>query len=315
MLRTVVFLLVALAAFAQTVVIRVSPEEATKHLVRGPSPRYPEDAELGRIQGNVILEVRVDEAGAARVQSLVRGHPMLVPAAINAVNQWKYQPLEVDGRPAAILTFVMVTFGSPGNAAEDRKEMSFLSDFWNVESAAESAMSKQDYLHADEQLKEAHDIASRYGKDAEHVPPQWLMAMGRLRMAQQKSDEAEKCYTELLLYQTKVDKESPDVAFALANLAAIHAQATRFDSADQEATHALAIYEKQFKKTKDPATQRSFGQAIATESRLLMRIALERKDPAEADRQCVVLKNYQGFLSDADRATVLSSCQTTPAKK
>jgi outer membrane biosynthesis protein TonB len=84
-------LALALAAFCQTAPKRIPRDEAAKHLINKASPTYPPMAEVARIQGNIILEVRIDESGAASVRRLVTGHPMLAPAAIESVNRWKYR--------------------------------------------------------------------------------------------------------------------------------------------------------------------------------------------------------------------------------
>jgi hypothetical protein len=134
---TLAVLALALAALGQTTPKRISPDEAAKHLVSRPSPEYPPLAAQARIQGNIILHVTIDESGAASVSRYVTGHPMLAPSAIS-VNKWKYRPFEVDGKPATVVTLVMVTFGKPANHdAEDRAEMSFQDNFWTAEEAAQ----------------------------------------------------------------------------------------------------------------------------------------------------------------------------------
>ena len=41
---------------------------------------------------------------------LISGHPMLAPAAIDAVKQWRYRPYEKDGEPGDIETRVQINF-------------------------------------------------------------------------------------------------------------------------------------------------------------------------------------------------------------
>jgi protein TonB len=40
----------------------------------------------------------------------ITGHPLLVPAAIDAVQQWRYVPSTVGGKPADVQAKVFVTF-------------------------------------------------------------------------------------------------------------------------------------------------------------------------------------------------------------
>jgi periplasmic protein TonB len=45
---------------------------------------------------------------------LVSGHPMLVPAAIEAVKQWRYRPFLLNGEPVEVETTITVTFQLSG---------------------------------------------------------------------------------------------------------------------------------------------------------------------------------------------------------
>jgi protein TonB len=38
------------------------------------------------------------------------GHPLLVPAALEAVKQWVYQPTLLNGQPVEVVTQVEVSF-------------------------------------------------------------------------------------------------------------------------------------------------------------------------------------------------------------
>ncbi len=73
-------------------------------------PIYPPLARQARIQGEVLLRVLIGKDGGVEKLQAVSGHPMLVPAAIVAVKQWKYKPLLVDGQPVQIETEVRVNF-------------------------------------------------------------------------------------------------------------------------------------------------------------------------------------------------------------
>jgi protein TonB len=113
-------------ALGQTAPIRIPPEVAAKHFIKTPQPQYPSAAEMARIQGNVILEIGIDESGLVSVRRLISGHPMLVPAAIQAVNQWRYEPPLADGKPTTAVTDVLVSFGDAAYyAAQGRARLAF----------------------------------------------------------------------------------------------------------------------------------------------------------------------------------------------
>jgi TonB family protein len=77
-------------------------------IIKKVAPEYPADAK--HIQGEVVLRVTVDKSGDVQNIQLVSGHPMLAPAAINAVRQWKYKPFLLNGEPVAVETKVTVNF-------------------------------------------------------------------------------------------------------------------------------------------------------------------------------------------------------------
>jgi TonB family protein len=75
-------------------------------------PRYTEEARQARIQGTVILQAVVDvEGNVSRVQ-VIKGLPFgLDQSAIDAVEQWKYEPARrSDGTPVAVYYNLVINF-------------------------------------------------------------------------------------------------------------------------------------------------------------------------------------------------------------
>lgn len=91
----------------------LAPEVAETYLLRRIEPEYPESAKQAQALGPVILELRVGKDGAVRQANLVSGDALLVPSAVAAVRQWKYQPYSPDGNPKEFLTRVTVNFKAP----------------------------------------------------------------------------------------------------------------------------------------------------------------------------------------------------------
>src|SRR6185312_5127857 len=92
--------------------IHVSVEEAQQHLLKHQNAAYPPDAALTRIQGPVQVQFTIDEKGSVKPE-VMTGHPMLILAAIQAANRWKYKPFERDGKPVVVIT--EVTFWIPSD--------------------------------------------------------------------------------------------------------------------------------------------------------------------------------------------------------
>jgi protein TonB len=63
-----------------------------------------------RIQGVVVLSAFISVAGEIENLQEISGHPMLVPAAIDAVKQWRYRPYLLNNEPMEVETTITVTF-------------------------------------------------------------------------------------------------------------------------------------------------------------------------------------------------------------
>jgi periplasmic protein TonB len=73
-------------------------------------PVYPKLASEARIGGQVRLKAVIDKDGHIKDLSLISGHPLLVPSAMNAVRQWVYRPTYLNGNPVEVDTEIDVTF-------------------------------------------------------------------------------------------------------------------------------------------------------------------------------------------------------------
>jgi periplasmic protein TonB len=94
--------------------VRVSQGVSQGLLVKKVQPTYPPLARQARIQGQVILQAEISKDGSIENLRLISGHPMLAPAAIDAVKQWRYKPYMLNGEPVAVETTVMVNFTLSG---------------------------------------------------------------------------------------------------------------------------------------------------------------------------------------------------------
>ena len=86
--------------------VRVSSGVSSGLLIRKVSPNYPPLARQARIQGTVVLQAEISKDGSIQNLQLISGHPMLAPAAIEAVKQWKYKPYLLNGEPVEVETQV-----------------------------------------------------------------------------------------------------------------------------------------------------------------------------------------------------------------
>jgi len=90
--------------------VRVGGNVKPPQLLFGPQPAYPILAKQSRIQGIVVIEAIIDERGNVIEERLISGHPLLVPAAMKAVSQRKYEPTVLDGEATPVDLRVEITF-------------------------------------------------------------------------------------------------------------------------------------------------------------------------------------------------------------
>jgi protein TonB len=105
---------VAVPKVAMPTRVRVSQGVTQGLLIRKVQPNYPPLARQARIQGSVLLQAEISKDGTIENLHLISGHPMLAPAAIEAVKQWKYKPYILNGEPVEVETQITVNFTLSG---------------------------------------------------------------------------------------------------------------------------------------------------------------------------------------------------------
>ena len=87
--------------------LRHFPAVQVRH---SPQPVYPPLARRARVQGAVRMDAVIDRAGDIAALRVVSGHPLFVPAALEAVKQWHYTPPMLDGKPIDGAVQITVNF-------------------------------------------------------------------------------------------------------------------------------------------------------------------------------------------------------------
>ncbi len=94
--------------------IRVGGSVQRANLIRQVRPVYPPLARQARIQGTVKLTAIIAKDGSIQKLEVMGGHPLLIPAALSAVKQWRYKPTLLNGQPVEVVTQVDVNFTLSG---------------------------------------------------------------------------------------------------------------------------------------------------------------------------------------------------------
>ena len=73
-------------------------------------PTYPLEAKIARVSGKVTLDVLIDKQGIPKSIRLINGNPMLVKSVLDAVQQWRWSPFQLNGKAAELETTVTINF-------------------------------------------------------------------------------------------------------------------------------------------------------------------------------------------------------------
>jgi protein TonB len=90
--------------------VRVSSGVAQGLLIHQVKPAYPSLAVQARVQGTVVLQAIIAKDGTVRDLHVLSGHPLLVQAALDAVQLWRYKPYLLNDQPVEVDTQINVNF-------------------------------------------------------------------------------------------------------------------------------------------------------------------------------------------------------------
>lgn len=74
------------------------------------TPAYPVEAKKEKIQGRVELDVLLNTEGKVSKVSVRTGPSQLVESAVEAVKQWEYEPVHLNGKPVDVQTVIFVNY-------------------------------------------------------------------------------------------------------------------------------------------------------------------------------------------------------------
>ncbi len=90
--------------------MRIASSVAEARLIHKVVPPYPILAKQMRISGTVRLLGVISTSGRIEKLEVIEGHPLLVKAAVEAVQQWIYRPTILNGEPVTVAAPIVVTF-------------------------------------------------------------------------------------------------------------------------------------------------------------------------------------------------------------
>ncbi len=139
----------------------VTPAEAESHILQRVAPTIPPLAKAARIGGKVKLHIIVSPTGEVSSVNVVNGHPMLVPAAVEAVRKWRYKPFTDKNVAVAVAADVEMDF--PGGMSES--ESAVRNKFFPMENQCRSLINKGHYLDAEMKCRQAVELSNQLPKE------------------------------------------------------------------------------------------------------------------------------------------------------
>jgi TonB family protein len=78
--------------------LRIGGRVELARIVKRIPPIYPPLARAARVEGTVVIDAVIATSGRLENMKVLRGHPLLVSAALDCVRQWRYQPARLNGK-------------------------------------------------------------------------------------------------------------------------------------------------------------------------------------------------------------------------
>lgn len=101
----------SLPAFAEDVV-ELSPTLAMNRATKKVTPAYPPVAQQLRLKGELMVDIVVNTQGDVEEAKVAKGNAVFSQNALTAIKQWKFQPLERDGKPVKMTTTIAFNFNN-----------------------------------------------------------------------------------------------------------------------------------------------------------------------------------------------------------
>lgn len=111
-----------------TAAIRQQAEPRVK-VIHQVAPAYPEEAKRERVEGNVVLDVTVEENGKVSMTKVISGHRLLQQGAVDAVKQWRF----ANDTNAAVTIQLTISFALKPDTGENPQTKSSLTNTYKVD--------------------------------------------------------------------------------------------------------------------------------------------------------------------------------------
>jgi TonB family protein len=83
---------------------------AMTRIAKKVAPEYPAAAKQLNVSGSQEVQITVSATGDVEEAKVLKGNAMFTLASVNAVKQWKFQPLVKDGAAQRFTTVITINY-------------------------------------------------------------------------------------------------------------------------------------------------------------------------------------------------------------
>jgi TonB family protein len=217
----------------------VSTVDASSHIAHRVEPVVPPLAKAARVGGSVKLHVIISPTGDVSTVTVISGHPMLAPAAIEAVKQWKYEPFIENGNPTTVGTEVDLDF--PGGMSE--RESDVRNKYFPMERECRELITAAKYSDAEQKCRQAVALSNELPSAVILERSDAKSLLANALFLQHRLSEAIPLYEEALELDKGYRKpDDADLASDYANLGRAYAMQGELSRADDLYSKAIATF-------------------------------------------------------------------------
>jgi RHS repeat-associated protein len=162
----------------------------------------------------------ISKDGAVSAVTVVSGHPMLVPAAIEAVKKWQYKPFLIADQPVEVKTEIEVPFSLGISEADYRKEQDASNDYFKQEKKCRDLLEEHQYPDAEQSCKPLIKLSAKLpsGRRLERLTA--YQYVGHAEFGQRKFIDALSFYKqELAIAEVALKPTDAELAYAYRDVA------------------------------------------------------------------------------------------------
>jgi TonB family protein len=179
--------------------VTVPFDEAVRAIVSKVQPDIPPLAKQMHIQGTVRIEVCVSQTGEVFSLTPMGGSPLLVPAALEAVKKWRFQPRMKGDSTVPFKTVVEMPFSLGSTPAEIQDEERASSQYFEAEGRCRASLEAHKLNDAAKHCQKSIDLADRLPMERANERRLAYSFTGQAFFEQRKFD------TALGFYQHELD--------------------------------------------------------------------------------------------------------------